>query len=331
MFENHSLVRRAAEQSFRRFLWLVLLAGILVGVGRSQTPKREHVSWADYLGGSDSAQYSALTQINKANVKDLQLEMFLPAGGNNSEFGFNPVAVGNIMYLLGKNDAITAFDMLTRETIWSHEVATDLMIGRGINYWKSKDGSDRRLIYNSDNCIRELDALTGKEITSFGDKGCVDLRQDLGRDPKTVHLIQSFTPGRVFQDFLVVGSATGEDYGSPPGDIRAYNVRTGRLAWIFHTVPHPENGATKLGLPMLGPMSEERTSGASSRWMRNEAFCTPRRAPRPTTFMAQIARGRISFLIASSRWTCEQANICGTFSLCIMTSGTTTPQRLRSW
>src|SRR5215831_10084071 len=62
LFENHSLVKRAAEQSFRRFLWLVLLAGILVGVGRSQTPKREHVSWADYLGGSDSAQYSALTQ-----------------------------------------------------------------------------------------------------------------------------------------------------------------------------------------------------------------------------------------------------------------------------
>lgn len=239
MFEKRSLDRDLAGASIRRFLGILLLAGILVGVGRAQSPQRKHVRWADYLGGSDSAQYSALTQINKANVKDLQLEMFLPAGGNNSEFGFNPIAVGNIMYILGKNDAITAVDMLTRATIWSHEVATDLMIGRGINYWESKDGSDRRLIYNSDNCIRELDARGGKEITSFGDKGCVDLRQGLGRDPKTIHLIQSFTPGRVFKDLLIVGSATGEEYGSPPGDIRAYNVRTGRLAWIFHTVPHP--------------------------------------------------------------------------------------------
>jgi quinoprotein glucose dehydrogenase len=180
-----------------------------------------------------------LTQINKSNVKILRLEMFLPAGGNNAEFGFNPIAVGNIMYVLGKNDAVTAFDMATRQTIWSHEVKTDLMIGRGINYWESKNGSDRRLIYNSDNCIREVDAQTGREITSFGDKGCVDLRQGLGRDPKSIHLIQSFTPGRIFKDLLIVGSATGEEYGSPPGDIRAYNVRTGQLAWIFHTVPHP--------------------------------------------------------------------------------------------
>jgi quinoprotein glucose dehydrogenase len=140
---------------------------------------------------------------------------------------------------LGKNDAVTAVDMTTHQALWTHEVATDLMIGRGINYWADRKGSDRRLIYNADNCIRELDARTGQEITSFGEQGCVDLRQGLGRDAKSIHLIQSFSPGRIFEDLIIVGSATGEEYGSPPGDIRAYNVRTGRLAWIFHTVPHP--------------------------------------------------------------------------------------------
>lgn len=207
-------------------------------VGQSQSPATRHDTWSDYLGNSDSAQYSTLSQISKENVKGLALEMFIPAGGNNAEFGFNPIAVGDVMYVLGKNDAVTAIDMKTGRTLWAHEVSTDLMIGRGINYWQDRSGADRRLIYTSDNCVRELDASSGRAITSFGENGCVDLRQDLGRDPKSIHLIQSFSPGRVFEDLVIEGSATGEEYGSPPGDIRAYNVRTGKLAWIFHTVPH---------------------------------------------------------------------------------------------
>jgi quinoprotein glucose dehydrogenase len=215
---------------------LLLSAALVAGLPLAA---QVHTTWSDYLGGSDSAQYSGLTQINKSNVGDLQLAWFFPAGSNNSEFGFNPIAVDNVMYVLGKNDAITAVDVTTGQPVWVHEIGTDLMIGRGINYWETQDRSDRRLIYNADNCIRELDARTGKEITAFGDNGCVDLRQGLGRDPKSINLIQSFTPGRVFEDLIIVGSATGEEYGSPPGDIRAYKVRTGQRAWIFHTVPHP--------------------------------------------------------------------------------------------
>jgi len=224
------------------FLLLIIALFSSVGFvdpGQGRNSAKSHDTWSDYLGDSDSAQYSNLTQINKENAKDLALEMFIPASGNNAEFGFNPIAVGDVMYVLGKNDAVTAFDMKTRRTLWAHEVSTDLMIGRGINYWQDRSGADRRLIYTSDNCIRELDASTGHAITSFGNGGCVDLRQDLGRDPKSIHLIQSFSPGRVFEDLIIEGSATGEEYGSPPGDIRAYNIRTGRLAWIFHTVPHP--------------------------------------------------------------------------------------------
>ena len=233
-----SVKYRSAGISALLFVFALLLLAF-VEAGSSETARQEHVSWSDYLGNSDSAQYSGLDQINKSNVKDLRLTAFVPAGGNSSEFGFNPVAVGDVLYVLGKNDAITAVEMTTGRIIWSHEVNTDLMIGRGMNYWESKNGSERRLIYNSDNCIRELDARSGQEITSFGDHGCVDLRQGLGRDPKTIRLIQSFSPGRVFEDIVIVGSATGEEYGSPPGDIRAYNVRTGQLVWIFHTVPHP--------------------------------------------------------------------------------------------
>ena len=219
-----------------------IVAAIVTAVfvnASARAADRPHSTWSDYLGSSDSAQYSGLTQINKSNVKNLELAWFFPAGNNNPEFGFNPIVVDNLMYVLGKNDAVTAIDVTTGRPVWAHPVKTDLMIGRGINYWESKNRSDRRLIYNADNCIQEVDARTGKQILTFGEKGCVDLRQGLGRDPKTVNLIQSFSPGRVFENLIIVGSATGEEYGSPPGDLRAYDVRSGRRVWIFHTVPHP--------------------------------------------------------------------------------------------
>lgn len=207
--------------------------------GQSSSATSAHRTWSDYLGGSDSAQYSALSQINKKNVGKLEEVWFFPAGENNPEFGFNPIVIDNLMYVLGEKDAIAAVDVITHKPVWVHESKTDLVIGRGFNYWSSKDQSDRRIIYNADNCIHELDARTGNTITTFGDNGCVDLRQGLGRDPKSINLIQSFGPGRVFEDLIIVGSATGEEYGSPPGDIRAYDVRTGKNVWTFHTVPHP--------------------------------------------------------------------------------------------
>ncbi|MGH9584221.1 MAG: pyrroloquinoline quinone-dependent dehydrogenase, partial [Bryobacteraceae bacterium] len=110
---------------------------------------------------------------------------------------------------------------------------------RGINYWQSKDGIERRLFFARDNRLYAIDARTGKTIPSFGKRGTVDLREGLGRDPKTLSLVQSTTPGRVFENLLILGSATNQGYGSAPGDIRAYDVRSGKLAWSFHTIPHP--------------------------------------------------------------------------------------------
>ncbi|HUP03793.1 MAG TPA: PQQ-binding-like beta-propeller repeat protein [Bryobacteraceae bacterium] len=110
---------------------------------------------------------------------------------------------------------------------------------RGLNYWQSKDGTDRRIILAVSNQLQEIDARTGKQIETFGDKGFVDLREGLGRDPSTVRQAQSRTPGRVFENLIILGSSPGEAYISPPGFIRAYDVLTGKLAWTFHTVPQP--------------------------------------------------------------------------------------------
>ena len=91
-----------------------------------------------------------------------------------------------------------------------------------------------------DSLLQEVDARTGTSIQSFGTNGVVDLRVGIdGRDPETIGPIQSNTPGEIFENLLILGSATGEGYMSPPGDIRAYDVLTGKLVWTFHTVPRP--------------------------------------------------------------------------------------------
>ncbi len=201
---------------------------------------QDHKTWRDYGGASDSAQYSALSQINRSNVSKLEVAWSFPTGDNNKYF-FNPVVVDGMMYILARNNSLIALEADTGKEIWTHapEPGTTIITSRGINYWESKDRSDRRLLYCSNHFLRALDARTGKPILSFGKDGRVDLKLGLDRDPATIRLVQSTTPGRVFEDLLILGSATNQGYGSAPGDIRAFNVRTGEVAWSFHTIPRP--------------------------------------------------------------------------------------------
>ncbi|MFL6448065.1 MAG: PQQ-binding-like beta-propeller repeat protein [Bryobacteraceae bacterium] len=199
---------------------------------------KSSANWVDYGGGEHSAQYSALKQIDKKNVKDLQLAWFYPAPVQGGRFGYNPVIVDGVMYVMGKDNSVVALDAVTGKEIWVHPNESGVT-NRGINYWESKDRSDRRLIYAANNYLQEINARTGITIPSFGNDGRVDLREGLGRNPKSIARIQSATPGRIFENLVIVGSATGEEYGSPPGDIRAYDVLSGKLAWTFHPVPHP--------------------------------------------------------------------------------------------
>ena len=210
------------------------------GAGSASTVARTHSTWRDYGGAADSAQYSALTQINRSTVSKLRVVWSYPTG-DGRKYLFNPIVVDRTMYVLAHNHSIVALDATNGEQLWVHptDLKTSLITNRGINYWENADRSDRRLIFAADNLLQEVDARTGKSILSFGESGRVDLREGLGRDPKSLSLVQSTTPGRVFEDLLILGSATNEEYESGPGDIRAYDVRSGRLVWTFHTVPHP--------------------------------------------------------------------------------------------
>src|SRR5260370_32151121 len=139
---------------------------------------------------------------------------------------------------MGGGPAIVALDATTGKQIWSHPV-DGVPTSRGINYWESKDRSDRRLIFSVDSYLQEVNARTGVTINTFGNDGRVNLREGLGRDPKTMGQVQSGSPGHVFENLIILGSAPGEIYTDPPGDLRAYDVLTGKTAWTFHTVPRP--------------------------------------------------------------------------------------------
>jgi quinoprotein glucose dehydrogenase len=199
-----------------------------------------YTTWKEYGGAADDSQYSALTQINKANAGELQQAWFYQTGNNGYRYGSNPIVIDGVMYVVGKNNSVAAVDAATGKEIWVHDVGrARSVMHRGLMYWESKDRSDRRVIFMADNMLRAVDARTGKDITTFGENGAVDMRTGLGRPVESVRSIGNSTPGRIFDDLLIMGSTTGEEYDSPPGDIRAYNVVTGKLVWQFHTVPHP--------------------------------------------------------------------------------------------
>jgi len=237
VFSGEGAMFGSSPHSTRKPLKVLGIGALLLAFaglsGQSMTGQRQF-DWPDYAGSPGGSRYVPLTQITKDNVKQLQVAWTYPHGAT----GFNPLVVRGTIYLYGRNNSLIALDAATGKEVWIHDGLAN-STRRGFNYWESADGRDRRLIFAVDDYLQEVDAATGKSISAFGTNGAVDLREGLGRDPKTLGRIQSTTPGKVFENLIILGSTTGEAYFSPPGDLRAYDILTGKLVWQFHTVPHP--------------------------------------------------------------------------------------------
>jgi quinoprotein glucose dehydrogenase len=196
-------------------------------------------SWKDYLGGSDSSHYSPLKQINASNVSKMEIAWTYPSDASSV---FCPLVVDNVAYLSAKGGALVALDAATGKELWAHPFGTGgggrggIAGQRGGNYWESKDRKDRRIFVTTGGYLYAIDALTGKTLESFADHGRLDLKTGIDRTPVP---LASRTPGRVFENLIILGSFPGEGYLAPPGDIRAFDVRTGKLGWVFHTIPRP--------------------------------------------------------------------------------------------
>src|SRR5688572_12627295 len=201
---------------------------------QSRANAKPYTQWTAYGGGSHSAQYSALDQINKANISQLQVAWTFPITGTVL---FNPIVIDNVMYVQGTGNALVALDASTGKQLWNHP--NQGAIGaRGLNYWESPDRSDRRLLYLNAGQLTAIDAGTGEFVASFGTNGRVDLRDALWRPARNP--LQTSNPGRVFGDIVIISlPAQGAGYDSTPADVQAYDVRTGKVRWVFHSIPHP--------------------------------------------------------------------------------------------
>jgi glucose dehydrogenase len=218
-------------------LLIVALALVTLTAQSSSNGSRgakPYTTWTAYQGGAHSSQYSALDQINKSNVSQLEVAWTYPVAGNIT---FNPIVVDNVMYVQGTGNSIVALDAATGKELWSH--ANQGAIGaRGLNYWESKDRKDRRLVYLNAGNLTAINAQTGDTITTFGKNGRVDLRVALWREARNP--LQTSNPGRVFENLFIISlPAQGAGYDSTPADVQAYDVVTGKIAWVFHSIPQP--------------------------------------------------------------------------------------------
>jgi quinoprotein glucose dehydrogenase len=202
--------------------------------------------WRHFGGDPTNSQFSTLDQINTDNVTQLEQVWVHHTGdansGGSSQIQFNPIIVDGVLYGATPRLKLFAIDAATGESRWTfdpnegEEAPQGFGISRGVSYWE--EGDDRRLLFGVRYRLYAIDADTGEPVASFGHDGYIDLADSLDQD--TAGLSWSLnTPGVVFEDLYIVGGSVSERLPAAPGHIRAYDVRTGERAWIFHTIPHP--------------------------------------------------------------------------------------------
>ncbi|HYK38104.1 PQQ-binding-like beta-propeller repeat protein [Alloacidobacterium sp.] len=234
---------------------IALFAATIAFAGAQSTSQSE---WPVYGGQPAQDHYSPLARINRTNVKNLQVAWTYDTG-EKGVFQPSPIIVGSVLYSYTPSQKVIALDATTGKLLWKFDSGiAGTQPARALAYWS--DGTSARILAGVMNYLYALDAKTGQPIPSFGENGRVDLREGLGRDPATVSIALT-SPGIVYKDLIIVGGRDPETLPCPPGDIRAYDVRTGALRWSFHTIPHPgEYGYDSW------PKDAWKRSGAANNW-----------------------------------------------------------------
>ncbi|HTQ66815.1 MAG TPA: PQQ-binding-like beta-propeller repeat protein [Puia sp.] len=231
-------------------LFFVSFLFILASCNKNKKP---FSGWPVY-GGEGNTHYSSLTDIDTSNVTQLKVAWEYHTGdgdtASHSQIQCNPIMVDGFVYGTTPKMKLFAVDALTGKEKWtfnpfaSFDTARSFKVSffimnncRGVAYWT--DGKDdKRIFYTAGSNLFAVDALTGKIIESFGDHGKIDLHEGLERDVKDL-FVTSTSPPAVYKNLLIVGTRVSEGPDAAPGHIRAYDARTGKQQWIFHTIPHP--------------------------------------------------------------------------------------------
>lgn len=220
---------------------------------------KAYTTWTHYKGSPESIHYSSLTEIDTANVSSLQVAWTFRTGDadtvHNSQIQCNPIVVDGKLYGTTPQMALFAVDAATGKEAWrfnpydttkneeNKTLTFILNYSRGVAYWSDGE-NDKRIFYTAGSHLYCIDATTGKMIYAFGERGRLDLHNDLDREVPNL-FITATSPPIVYNDLLIIGTRVDEGPLAAPGHIRAYDVRTGQRKWIFHTIPHPgEEGYT---------------------------------------------------------------------------------------
>jgi quinoprotein glucose dehydrogenase len=237
--------------------------------------KKQNHDWPVYGGTSQNNHFSPLSQINRKNVNQLSVAWTYDteeSGGLQS----SPIVVDGVLYGLTPTEKVFALNAATGKLLWKFDSGMKgTQPDRGLAYWSDDTNSpavseshkdseshkeDQRILVGVMNYVYALDAATGQPIPTFGNNGRIDLRDDLGRDPAEQSIYMT-TPAVIYKDLMIVGGREAETLPASPGDVRAYDVRTGKLRWSFHTIPHPG----EFGYDTW-PQDAWKNSGAANNW-----------------------------------------------------------------
>ena len=195
------------------------------------------------MGGARGMHYSPLAQIDCKNVKQLKRAWQFDSGDEfqGSEMECNPLVLEGVLYATTPRLRVIALNAATGKQLWDFDAhrgehRTQKLRNRGLAYWG--EGDERRLFVGVDHFLYALSAKTGQPVKEFGDGGRIDLHEGLGEASKEM-TVEATSPGVVYKDLLIQGTLVAEDLPAAPGFIRAFDVRTGKLRWTFHTIPQP--------------------------------------------------------------------------------------------
>ena len=249
-------MRKSTLGVLSTLLILLFITRCVLAAGGKE--KSGNHDWPAYGGGPENTHYSSLDQINRKNVKKLEVAWSFDTeekGGLQT----SPIIVGNVLYGLTPSQKVFALDAATGKLLWKFDSGVrGTQPNRGLAYWA--DGEDRRILVGVMNFVYALDAVKGTPIASFGKDGRIDLREGLGGDPSSQSVALT-SPGVIYKDLLIVGGRNPETLPAPPGHVRAYDTRTGKLRWMFHTIPRPGEFGYE-----TWPKDAWKTSGAANNW-----------------------------------------------------------------
>ncbi|HEV2669523.1 MAG TPA: PQQ-binding-like beta-propeller repeat protein [Gemmatimonadales bacterium] len=244
--------------------------GLLLVVAACTTSPPSPNDWSVTGGDPGNTRYSPLDQINTGNVAQLRVAWIYHTGDLapdvHGEIQATPIVVHGVLFTTTPALAVVALDAGRGTLIWRFDPRTAhhapgsavTHVNRGVVYWA--DGADQRIFFTAGRRLYALAAKTGRSIATFGDSGSVDLAAGLSRDIGDAYLVAT-SPGVIYQDLLIQGTRVGEEEGSAPGDIRAYDVRTGAIRWTFHTIPRTGEFGSD-----TWPAEAWRTAGGANSW-----------------------------------------------------------------